>query len=388
MELDPRRCLGSAGLLARILVFLVQVNLAFAWDKDGHEAIGMTTMSALQAGPVAQVKRLMHGRDAVDVASWAHKVNAKYPWTVELHLQRQPALPCKGADLSHCPGNRCLVKSLKHFYGKLVHKDLVEIDWEGLKLTDADLVKYLINLVGDLHQPMHFGLEEDDMGRNFQVMFRGKKVSLYDIWDREISQTTIHDSPGFWWSGWTHVQRTHVEFAQDSARWDESGVEMFEKWANESARFVCESVYRNPLTGRRITEELKNGVFHLSEDLFQQWKREMLSKMLVAGARTAIVLNSILKHREAGELHGGTAVSGIEEVDDNSESESKPVKTGRKADLMHGNHQVSGLPAFAWNLGIVASELVVFLLLMRSWQGTGSVCRADRDKLRESGKGI
>jgi len=368
-----------------------------AWDKDGHEAIGMTAMSALDTTAVAQVKRLMHGRDAVDVAAWAHKVNKKYPWTVELHFQRQPSGRCSQpsmwkmpVDLTNCPDNRCLVKGLKHFYGRLVGKKYVDINWpSGMKLTDADCVKFLINLVGDLHQPMHLALPEDDAGRNITVLFRGKKMSLFDVWDRELTQTTMHDSPGFWWGGWTHVQRTRVEYEKDGAQWKKEGIVLLERWADETAKYLCQSVYTNPLTGRKLVDDMHNGVYRLDESLYELWKREMLSKMLVAGARTAIVLNSILDHREAANLQGGTAVSEIEGEEE--EERAKVAVAGRKADAhhaVHGARLAQGATAGLTNLGIFTLVLAVFLQLMRLWQGKDALHEADRAKRLDSGKKI
>eukprot|EP00421_Protoceratium_reticulatum_P063790 CAMPEP_0168425806 /NCGR_PEP_ID=MMETSP0228-20121227/35511_1 /TAXON_ID=133427 /ORGANISM="Protoceratium reticulatum, Strain CCCM 535 (=CCMP 1889)" /LENGTH=348 /DNA_ID=CAMNT_0008439805 /DNA_START=10 /DNA_END=1056 /DNA_ORIENTATION=- len=348
-------------------------------------------MSALETSTVAQVKRLMHGRDAVDVAAWAHKVNKKYPWTAELHFQRQQPHRCgdkelmkKPADLSSCPDNRCLVKGLKHFYGRLVGKQLIDINWPtGMKLTDADAVKFLINLIGDLHQPLHFGSDTDDLGRNFTVMFRGKKLSLYDMWDREIAQTVIKESPGFWWGGWTHVQRTRVEYEKDGRQWKQDGVALLDRWADETARYMCENVYRNPITGRNIVDEVQNGVFRVEENLYELWKREMLSHMLVAGARTAIVLNAI--NREAENLQGGTAVSGIEAEED---EERKAASGGRKADAAHMAHTHQGVSAAFTNFGIFAAVLVIFLQVMKYWQGKDAVNQADREKRGSAGKGI
>eukprot|EP00927_Polykrikos_kofoidii_P030096 TRINITY_DN25954_c0_g1_i1.p1 TRINITY_DN25954_c0_g1~~TRINITY_DN25954_c0_g1_i1.p1 ORF type:complete len:394 (-),score=69.69 TRINITY_DN25954_c0_g1_i1:78-1187(-) len=363
-------------------------EIAFGWDKDGHEAIGMTTMSALQPEPVSQVKRLMHGKDAVEIAAWAHKVNRKYPWTSDLHFQRQPSMNCPGgADLSICPGNKCLVKALQHFYGRLVNKPLVDIDWgKGITLTDADCLKYLINLIGDLHQPLHFALAPGQPGDNITVTFRGKETSLFEFWDKEITQATIKESPGFWWGGWTHVQRTRVEFEQDGAKWQTHGVQQFWAWANETAEYMCDRVYKDPLTERSVLNQMRNGKFRISEELFQQWKRDMLSKMLVAGARTAVVLNAVLSHREGMEqLHAGTAVSGVDEGDEHDEEQK--AKTGRKADMgLHDVRATHGLLAFGMNTGIFFGVMILFLWLMRVWRGKGLTQDADRAKLRNDGK--
>merc|ERR1712048_1503053 len=127
----------------------------------------------------------------------------------------------------------------------------------------------------------------------------------------------------------THVQRTRVEYEKDGAAWKEDGVKLLAKWADETANYLCDNIYKNPYTGRQISEELQNGVFRLQENLYELWKREMLSKMLVAGARTAIVLNAILQNREAANLEGGTAVGQIE-----GEEEEKNVKL----DVANGRH--------------------------------------------------
>eukprot|EP00927_Polykrikos_kofoidii_P071986 TRINITY_DN68161_c0_g1_i1.p1 TRINITY_DN68161_c0_g1~~TRINITY_DN68161_c0_g1_i1.p1 ORF type:complete len:435 (+),score=61.69 TRINITY_DN68161_c0_g1_i1:111-1307(+) len=377
----------ETGVSLRAFIHFICVEVAVGWDKDGHEAIGMTTMSALEAEPMSQIKRLMHGKDAVEIAAWAHKVNKKFPWTSELHFQRQPTMTCEGADLSLCPGNRCLVKALQHFFGRLVNKPLVEIDWgAGIKLTDSDCLKYIINLLGDLHQPLHFAVTPGIIGSNVSVIFRDREMSMFDFWDKELTQATIRGEPTFWWGGWTHVKRTRVEFERDGALWKQNGAAEFWRWANETAEYMCHHVYLNPVTGRSILSEMKSGKLHVTEELFEQWKREMLSKMLVAGARTAIVLNAILAHREGMEqLHSGTAVTGVDEGDD--APEARNAVTGRRAEIkLHGGQPMHGFAAFGVNLCIFGAVLLVFHSLMRIWRGRGATQEADAAKSKNSGK--
>lgn len=383
LQIMPARC-----RFANLIAALASLSPALAWDKDGHEAIGMTTMSALQNGPAAQVKRLMGGKDAVDVAVWAHKVNKKYTWTTALHYQRQPSWQCKKVEYSHCPGNKCLLKAVKHLYGRLVNQssDDDQIDWgEGVKLTDADCLKYLINLLGDLHQPLHLGFDEGDIGKNTSVMFRGRSMTLFDVWDEELTQAVMKDSPGFWWGGWTHVQRTRSEFEKDNARWKAEGVKMLDEWASESLKFACEDVYRNPISKKLVSEEAKEhgGVFHLDQHLFEVWKREMLSKMLVAGARTAIVLNSILLHRP--DLHGGSGVAELEgEEVEAAEHAAISRRNGHKHDP--GHRHMTGFQAFTINLVVFSAVFVIFVYLMRAWTDTSAVEAATKAKAQNSGK--
>mmetsp|Transcript_49801 Transcript_49801/g.132095 ORF Transcript_49801/g.132095 Transcript_49801/m.132095 type:complete len:348 (-) Transcript_49801:39-1082(-) len=344
------------------LWWLCGLSVAVAWDKDGHEAIGMTIMSALQHDPVHEVKRLMHGKDTVDVAAWAHKVNKKYPWTLQLHFQEG------------CEENKCLVQALHHFYGKLTHKPSADIDWGSLKLTDADRLKYLINLMGDLHQPLHVELE----GRNASMFFRGKTMTLFDFWDKELVQATMQENPSFWWGGWTHVQRIRAQFENDASVWKEKETEMFTVWADETANFARRSVYTNPVTGRPLLEHQAAGPVRIDEALFQAWKRDMLNRVLLAGARTAIVLNSILQHREAHDLKDGSVLE--------DEEDKKPRVTRVSAGLTQSHGHITGIQALGINMSIFVIVLALFLYVQKIWQG--DVAEADRAKQASGGKKI
>eukprot|EP00928_Gymnodinium_smaydae_P016853 TRINITY_DN1637_c0_g3_i2.p1 TRINITY_DN1637_c0_g3~~TRINITY_DN1637_c0_g3_i2.p1 ORF type:complete len:405 (-),score=108.20 TRINITY_DN1637_c0_g3_i2:83-1261(-) len=361
-----------------------------AWDKDGHEAVGMTCMSALQPEATAQVKHLMHGRDASDVAAWAHKVNKKFPWTVALHFQKQPNLRCNGADLSVCPGNRCLVTAMKYFYNKLTDQPTVDIDWgAGIKLTDADHVKYLINLIGDLHQPLHFVLDSKVDARNLTVTFRGKKTTMFDLWDSQLTQEVMRESPGFWLGGWTNVQRAMPDFVRDSRLWQQNGALEFDRWANESADFLCHNVYRSTFDESDALPAMQAGTFRLSESEYQVWKRAMLTKILEAGYRVAIVLNAVLQHREGKhEMHAGSAVRGVDEAEEGDrDAESlHQVINGHMAKIHPGGHSVQGFQAFGYNLLIFGAVSVIFLQVMRTWRGKDVVSQADRLKSSGTGK--
>merc|ERR1719198_24073 len=146
--------------------------------------------------------------------------------------------------------------------------------------------------------------------------------------------------------------------------------------------YLCDHIYRNPLTGKAVIEQMHNGKYRVDEELFQLWKREMLSKMLVAGARTAIVLNSVLHHREGMEqLHGGTAMSGVDEGDEDLPSSKK--KEGRHAHPHHGTHghgfkATQGLKATGINMSIFFAILVVFRIVMRRWRGKDATEATDR----------
>ena len=57
------------------------------------------------------------------------------------------------------------------------------------KSSDADkafYLKLLIHLIGDLHQPMHVGKNEDLGGNKIIVDFFSTQSNLHSVWDSDI----------------------------------------------------------------------------------------------------------------------------------------------------------------------------------------------------------
>ena len=47
-------------------------------------------------------------------------------------------------------------------------------------------MKFLIHLVGDIHQPLHVGRFEDRGGNDIKVKFFGKQTNLHRLWDTDM----------------------------------------------------------------------------------------------------------------------------------------------------------------------------------------------------------
>ncbi|XP_055388661.1 uncharacterized protein LOC129617508 [Condylostylus longicornis] len=277
----------------------------------------MTAMSALVGKATAQVKRLMGGKDVVDVAGWAHRVEAKYPKTASFHFQHQTTkwdcVEALATDLN-CPENRCLTRALQHFYGRLTGRpNLVKLEYpDGLQLTDSDAVKFLVNLLGDLHQPLHVGFAEDFGGHNITLIYTDaqrekKQTTMFNYWDSALVQKSIQERPAFWYGGWTHSHSLGDRLTALRREWDshESATRhlLFAKWATESLHLVCNSVYKESRSGAIIPNGFEIGSTYEFEAL-EVTKRQILT----AGARIGFVLNTILSERDASKLRQGSGV--------------------------------------------------------------------------------
>jgi hypothetical protein len=355
-----------------------------AWDKVGHEAVGMTAMSALSPVAVTAIKHLMRGKDVADVAAWAHKVNEKFPWTSALHFQTQPDNQCSvSVTGDNCEGNLCLLPALKYFFAHLTGDTGPELKLKGgVKFTDADALKYLINLIGDLHQPMHLGFQSHKSGKEIQVEYRGKTMDLFTFMDSGIAAEVLQNENQFWWSGWTNVREERAEYAEDQATWKRLGADSFDKWANETARIVCDSVENRPTSKTPLGK--RGDKVHVDRSLYEAWRRDVVLKQILrAGGRLAIVLNGILDTRKA-KLKEGTAHEDLEEkLPTEEEDEEVATRKAKKAAAM-----MEPWKAFLCNATLFLVIWSIFFWAVEQQAKYGPVHTHDSSAEAESGPGL
>jgi len=371
----------------RALLAFAAVTVAAGFDIDAHDAIGQTAASAMDQKAISGMKRLLGGKDASDVAGWGHQADDTFPGLARLHFQVHTGEWCgppETRQAGHCEDNICLLTAIKHFYGKVLQDEgrkieFPQIDYKKLekdkqmKFTDADSVKMLINLIGDLHQPLHVGYASDDSGHGVKVKLRGKEMSLYDAWDKGISEIVRETESNFWYGGWTHIRAINAEFEKDKKLWKEFGpMASFDRWMAESIEFACKKAYVEPSSGKKIggPDHKPGEIYEISDHSYQVWREAWLRQLLLAGERTAIVLNDILDAAGAAKLNQGTGVkTGVDEerAKESAEIEKaraermkKEKKTSRGSKTIQPPWNFSN---FLTNLGIAVVTVPTFLLV-------------------------
>merc|ERR1712232_351654 len=115
---------------------------------------------------------------------------------------------------------------------------------------------------------MHVGYAGDNNGKNIQVNLRGKTMSLYDVWDKGISEFVRDEESSFWLGGWTHVRAIAAEHEKDKLLWKQEGANaMFERWLEETLTFACNKAYVHPTTGQKLggPDKVKDGPVEIDE---------------------------------------------------------------------------------------------------------------------------
>lgn len=164
-------------LLFIFMIFLASPMQAFAWGVIGHRAVAEIAETRLTPEAREEVRWLLATegyKSLADVATWADDVRSlkvpRQPWhMVELPLDDSPYDP-----KVECKQNMCVVGAIETMEPVLADRT---------KPTAARMMalKYLVHLIGDVHQPLHTtraGFET--------VTFRGKVQTLHKVWDTSM----------------------------------------------------------------------------------------------------------------------------------------------------------------------------------------------------------
>ncbi|WP_457356248.1 S1/P1 nuclease [Roseateles sp. P5_D6] len=170
--------LRIAGTILSTLCALGPTN-AHAWGADGHRLIA--ELAAAQLTPVAraEIDRLLSlepGATLVSVSTWADETRSGA--TAPLHYVNPPEGDCNYSRQRDCPDGRCVVEAIT---AKVAILKSNAPDAERLVA-----LKYVVHLVGDIHQPLHVGLPRDKGGNLFQVRAFGRGTNLHAVWDGDL----------------------------------------------------------------------------------------------------------------------------------------------------------------------------------------------------------
>lgn len=166
-------------IVLSVLVSFISLFL-LSWGVIGHRAIGKIAENHLTSRARDSVKALLGTESLADVSTYADEIRSQdaFKNTGAWHYINLP-LGLSESDF---------IKKVSTMVDENVYSALVRSEHE---LTDSKstrdqkifALKFIVHLVGDLHQPMHVSREEDKGGNTIQLNYNGKGTNLHRLWD-------------------------------------------------------------------------------------------------------------------------------------------------------------------------------------------------------------
>lgn len=411
-------------------VVVLQCYFAGAWSPVGHDRIARIAEHLLVGKHKDQIRTMMHS-GLPDAAEFEATMTKQYPETSPLHWHRQdPEWTCdaKGGlgDKGHvrCDGhgatNGSLFCALAYFFEHFAHDALLKEfpapkepigtpeNLPSLKnipakeQTPAHYLKWLVMLVGDLHQPLHW-LHEHGYGRDITIRYHGQpERTLLEFWEEYLPSHLLHKL-----EKGTAPFMIDKDYDQHAKSWGgKVPTELFREWAKEVAERVCSDVYA-PMTVNHADGTRVDSPFTLTDELFGKWVSLAEELLQLSGERLGFILNEIIEHKRHKDAHkdGRGLPSRKVAVSVEKKASVQPTKKVASGDLAGGSgRSVPGSPDFdfgewykqikieerrrsrsagAYNF-FVAIVLVPLLLLAFRWHeqvGGGNLIRLAKIKM-------
>lgn len=149
-----------------------------AWGKTGHRAIAEIAYQQLKPEAKFKITALLGDNYLPLYATWSDDIRSDTSNPLaRAHHYANMALNETYAESS--PSEEDIVHILNKMIDQLDNP-------HSSNDEKAIALKFIIHLVGDIHQPMHVGLSEDAGGNLIEVKWFGEKTNLHKLWDEDL----------------------------------------------------------------------------------------------------------------------------------------------------------------------------------------------------------
>lgn len=284
-------------ILCTALLTLACMPRAVAWGPQGHRTIGAIADRLLTPEAHAAVTKLLSsdldrfgnasGRRTLEAVSvWADEIRGTAQDHPRWHYDDIPVCGPEPPRGEYCPGEECNSAQLERLSAVLG-------DRRAGARTRNEALKWVVHLLGDLHQPLH-AADNGDAGANrvavalTGVQTRGRE-SLHRAWDGELVRLALrtrgHQRPP------ADIDALALEARALAAT---AGQGSPASWARESNNLARTVSYQYPgFECGRVPPE----IVVLGPAYEREAESIVRERLLLAGGRLARLLNQLLTPR-------------------------------------------------------------------------------------------
>ncbi len=239
-------------------------SAAFAWGKTGHRVVGAIADRYLTPNAKAGITAILGSETVEEASTWPDFMRASPDefWQKVAGAYHIVTVP-KGKTYAEVgpPQQGDAVTALKQFSATV--RD------PRASVADKQLaLRFIIHIVGDLHQPLHVNNGLDRGGNDIHVRFGGRDTNLHALWDSGlIDQEQLSFSE---WASWLSAKITPAQRQQwsstDPAVWIAEGAAIRDRLYPETPEISYRYAFDNKAV---LDEQLEKGGVRLAAYLNQ-----------------------------------------------------------------------------------------------------------------------
>lgn len=276
-------------------LILCSIQILFAWGQNGHRIVAQICYDNLNTESKKEIDKILGDDYLAQVATWPDFIRSESNWdftkpwhfitidpgkTVQQVIDAAKEKPSIDNVVEAIELMKAILKDDKtatSTFQKLMDDNKVTPLNGSIKAT---ALAFLVHFIGDIHQPMHVGKNNDFGGNKISVLFFDEKSNLHSVWD-----SGIIDQEQLSFNQFALFVDKHQ--APNREKWQKSNIV---EWATESVN-QRESIY-NTLYDN--TDKYDTGLPSMSYQYQHDFLPIVEQRLAAAGYRAAKVINSIL----------------------------------------------------------------------------------------------
>ena len=159
---------------------LLLSHTVLAWGPQGHESIAELADTLLTPSAKEETRRLLSlepGQTLKSISTWAdeHRTKDNAKW----HFINFPRHTCTYEKERDCNDGECAIEALDRKVSVLQNKAAPPEE-------RLNALKFVVHIMGDIHQPLHAGFPDDKGGNQYPVQLEEKSTNLHAFWDHDL----------------------------------------------------------------------------------------------------------------------------------------------------------------------------------------------------------
>lgn len=273
-------------------------QFAYAWGTEGHRVSALfasellTPKTRLRMNQIIENSGSPEGLAEMSVYMDINRkeLSEKVPGSEKWHYDNQPV--CKTLTFDqYCPKGDCASAKIPELFRKLK-------DSATPKEERAQALRFLVHMIGDIHQPLH-AADDGDLGANLKFVLipesdQGRR--LHGVWDTDIVKRALRGS-----NETEYAKELVKKYREQITKWQSGNMDTSVRdWMNEShslSKLVTYNNLPNFTCGREWESTIVTPV-PLPESYMSVAAQTVPAQLAKAGARIAWMLNMAMDGAE------------------------------------------------------------------------------------------
>ena len=170
-------------IASALAALLVVPSPALAWGKTGHRVTAAVADTHLSGLARAQVRQILGAESLAEAANWPDEMRSDPDPFWQKTSSPWHYVTVGGIEYDRAPPEGDALGAL-NFFARMLRDPRTSDDHRQLAL------RFIVHLVGDLHQPLHNGRPGDRGGNDVKVTWFGRETNLHAVWDSALIDET------------------------------------------------------------------------------------------------------------------------------------------------------------------------------------------------------